>query len=332
MTSRISKCARSARNTVPNPPRSQTFNYKDGSFLSFGTEEELSRFIEKFENREILPPRFTTARYIDHHFDNDVGHVLRDGHLSDFLFLRSDYIHPILIRAFYSNLRKDEDGSLFSQVNGVDIYLNEENISSLTGLPRDGDDLPHYVGEEDALFNEQAFFEEIGIGRFIPSAEHRRPSITNMHPQYRLYFYFITRVLKPRKYNHTTLSHEDTKLLHIIAHSARINWCKLILLHMYDAVGDDRPLPYALLIMSLFQHLEIPTDVGPRKNRTKVWEIQETSFHSGEPAIAPRQCPPRPDTPSSALIIFIILCSCFFINILRDRNNGIFIAALLCAT
>lgn len=201
-----------------------------------------------------------------------------------------------MIRAFYSNLKKDENGELSTKINGVTILLSEENIQTLTNLPREGQDIVKYTGDEDIFFDEQVLFQQMGIKHFEWTPELRCPSITNMLPEFRLIFYIITRILKPRKYNHTTIGREDAKIMHAIINKAHINWCKFILTHMHDSIGDDKPLPYAFLIMIILEAMEISTNIGPKKNRTKIWEIQETSFRSGDHP-APPPPPPTQQTP-----------------------------------
>ncbi|VFQ67191.1 unnamed protein product, partial [Cuscuta campestris] len=196
-------------------------------------------------------------------------------------------------RAFYSNLKKDEDGALISNVNGVDIYLNEENIQILTGLRRDGQDLGLYVGEEGARFNETALLEEVGIRHFVPTPQQRRPTIASMSPVFRFIFYVLTQIIKPRKFNHTTLSQEDTKIIHAMIHNANLNWCKFVMTHMFTTTSDNRPLPYALLVMAILEEYNIKTDVGPKIKGTKHWEIDESSFHSSTDETPFRQHRPR---------------------------------------
>ncbi|VFQ69328.1 unnamed protein product [Cuscuta campestris] len=146
-----------ASSSAPPPP---AHKYLDGSFLWFNDHAEATRFSEKFEHREILPPRFSTARFIHDSIPREARVILERGNFLDLLYIKKVNYHPSLARAFYSNLKKDEDGALISNVNGVDIYLNEENIQILTGLRRDGQDLGLYVGEEGARFNETALLEE----------------------------------------------------------------------------------------------------------------------------------------------------------------------------
>ncbi|VFQ80674.1 unnamed protein product [Cuscuta campestris] len=280
-----------ASSSAPPPP---AHKYLDGSFLWFNDREEAARFSEKFEHREILPPQFSTGRFIHSSIPRQARVILQEGHFLDLLYITKNDYHPFLVRAFYSNLKKDEDGSLISNVNGVGIYLNEENIQILTGLHRDGQDLGLYVGEERARFNETALLEEVGIRNFVPTPQQRRPTIASMSPVYRFIFYVLTRILKPRKFNHTTLSQEDTKTIHAMIHNANINWCKFVMIHMFNATSDNRPLPYALLVMAILDEYHIKTDVWPKCKGTKHWVIDESSFHPGtDEATFPQPRPRR---------------------------------------
>ncbi|VFQ78617.1 unnamed protein product [Cuscuta campestris] len=197
-----------ASSSAPPPP---AHKYLDGSFLWFNDRAEATRFSEKFEHREILPPRFSTARFIHDSIPCETRVILECGNFLDLLYIKKAHYHPFLVRAFYSNLKKDEDGALISNVNGVDIYLNEERIQILTGFHRDGQDLGLYIGEEGARFNETALLEEVGIRNFVPTSQKRRPTIAYISPVFRFIFYVLTQILKPRKFNHTTLpgGHED---------------------------------------------------------------------------------------------------------------------------
>ncbi|VFQ82692.1 unnamed protein product [Cuscuta campestris] len=95
------------------------------------------------------------------------------------------------------------------------------------------------------------------------------------------------------KFNHTTLSQEDTKTIHAMIHNANLNWCKFVMTYMFTATSDNRPLPYALLVMAILEEYNIKTDVGPTIKGTKHWEIDESSFHSGTDETPFRQPRPR---------------------------------------
>ncbi|VFQ66065.1 unnamed protein product [Cuscuta campestris] len=63
--------------------------------------------------------------------------------------------------------------------------------------------------------------------------------------------------------------------------------------HGLGATSDDRPLPYALLVMAILDEYNIKTDIGPKIKGTKNWEIDESSFHSGTDETLFRQPHPR---------------------------------------
>ncbi|VFQ63967.1 unnamed protein product [Cuscuta campestris] len=126
------KRSRTGKNVASSlaPPPPPTHKYLDVSFLWFNDRVEAARFSEKFEHREILPPRFSTARFIHGSIHREARVILERGNFLDLLYIKKAHYQPFLVRAFYSNLKKDEDGALISNVNGVDIYLNEEKNSN----------------------------------------------------------------------------------------------------------------------------------------------------------------------------------------------------------
>lgn len=62
---------------------------------------------------------------------------------------------------------------------------------------------------------------------------------------------------------------------------------------MFIATGDDKPLPYALLIMNFLEATGFITANGPINKSTKHWEISESSF----PSVGEQVAPPPPPSP-----------------------------------
>ncbi|VFQ83801.1 unnamed protein product [Cuscuta campestris] len=176
--------------STPPPP---AHKYFDGSFLWFNDRAEATQFSEKFEHREILPPRFSTARFIHDSIPREARIILERGNFLDLLYIKKAHYQPFL----------------------------------------------------------------------------------------------------PRKFNHTALSQEDTKMLHAMIHNANINLCKFVMTHMFNATSDNRPLPYALLVMAILDEFHINTDIGQKCKGTKHWEIDDSSFHSGTNETPFRQPRPR---------------------------------------
>ncbi|VFQ68790.1 unnamed protein product [Cuscuta campestris] len=67
------KIAAEATTSAPQP-----FPYLDGSFLEFGSEEELSRFITHFSKRPISPPRVLPERYPQQKGYHDLDNQLKE--------------------------------------------------------------------------------------------------------------------------------------------------------------------------------------------------------------------------------------------------------------
>ncbi|XLU66642.1 hypothetical protein S245_025695 [Arachis hypogaea] len=74
----------------------------------------LNNYVEKFESRTIVPPRYITAEFIHNRHYNLVWNALQTQHLTDFVQTKDDY-YPHLVRAVYSTLNyvvpePDEEG------------------------------------------------------------------------------------------------------------------------------------------------------------------------------------------------------------------------------
>ncbi|XLS98346.1 hypothetical protein HN51_041081 [Arachis hypogaea] len=63
----------------------------------------LKNYVEKFESRAIVPPRYITAEFIHNRHYNLVWNALQAQHLTDFVQTKDDY-YPHLVRAVYSTL------------------------------------------------------------------------------------------------------------------------------------------------------------------------------------------------------------------------------------
>ncbi|XLU31334.1 hypothetical protein S245_067400 [Arachis hypogaea] len=80
------------------------------------SQRALKNYVEKFESRPIVPPRYITGQFLqDRHF-NVVLNALQTQHLVDFVQTRDEY-YPHLVRAVYSTLNyvvpePDEEGEV----------------------------------------------------------------------------------------------------------------------------------------------------------------------------------------------------------------------------
>ncbi|XLU60503.1 hypothetical protein S245_019712 [Arachis hypogaea] len=80
------------------------------------SQRALKNYVEKFDSRPIVPPRYITAEFLQDRRFNLVLNALQTQHLVDFVQTRDEY-YPHLVRAFYSTLNyvvpePDEEGEV----------------------------------------------------------------------------------------------------------------------------------------------------------------------------------------------------------------------------
>ncbi|VFQ85693.1 unnamed protein product [Cuscuta campestris] len=110
------------------------FPYLDGSFLEFGSEEELTRFLSHFAKRPISPPRVLPELYPQQKGYHDLDNQLKESGLWSFVSRSRQSYNPAYVRAFYSNLRRDGD-TIRSSINLYDIEIDLATFARVAGLP-----------------------------------------------------------------------------------------------------------------------------------------------------------------------------------------------------
>ncbi|VFQ89792.1 unnamed protein product [Cuscuta campestris] len=294
------KVTTEATSSAPQP-----FPYLDGSFLEFGSEEELTRFITYFAKRPISPPRMLPEPYPQQKGYYDLDNQLKESGLWPFVSRSRTSFNPAYVRAFYSNLCRDGD-TIRSSINLVDFEFDLATFARVAGLPTRGDDIATYGGDDWILNNEAVVIRELGITNLVRHSG--APTIHSAPPKKRLLLYILTRILRPRDGSHTCLFNEDLKAVHAITHGASINWAKYVVIHMADcaSIATERSLPYAFLVMDLIISADIHI-AGPSTKMTKIWIIQDSTFRkkSGDqdgagPSRAPAPAPAKASLQSIA--------------------------------
>ncbi|VFQ76452.1 unnamed protein product, partial [Cuscuta campestris] len=234
-----------ATTSAPSP-----FPYLDGSFLEFGSEEELTRFLSYFAKRPISPPRILPELYPQQKGYHDLDNQLKESGLWPFVSRSRTTFNPAYVRAFYSNLRRDGD-TIRSSINLHDIEFDLATFARVAGLPTRGDDIASYGGDDWILNNEAVVIRELGITNLVHHSG--APTIHSAPPEKRLLLYIFTRILHPRDGSHTSLFNDDLRAIHAIMHGASINWAKYVMIHMADcaSITSEQSLPYAFLVMDL---------------------------------------------------------------------------------
>ncbi|VFQ72003.1 unnamed protein product [Cuscuta campestris] len=245
-----------SKSRAPSTNSEERLYYGDGSYFWFDSEEERTRFLTFFSKRVVAPPRIIPERYPELQGYDDLDAQLHQAGLWPFVSRARKEINPALIRAFYSNLRREDD-VLYSLVKSTPIELTVEQLGRIASLPFQGDDVSHYGGEDWVLNNEGLILNELGITELKRHASGR-PTIHSANPEGRLVLYIVTRIIKPRKHGHTIMHGEDLKLIHAIMHSAPINWAKFVMINMTIAASTehDHLLPYPFLVMDILERFK----------------------------------------------------------------------------
>ncbi|VFQ98542.1 unnamed protein product [Cuscuta campestris] len=110
-----------SKSRAPTSSSEERLYYGDGSYLWFDSEEERTHFLTFFSKRVVAPPRIIPERYPELQGYDDLDAQLHQAGLWPFVSRARKEINPALIRAFYSNLRREDDG----------LILNELGITEL---------------------------------------------------------------------------------------------------------------------------------------------------------------------------------------------------------
>ncbi|VFQ77916.1 unnamed protein product [Cuscuta campestris] len=161
-----SKDAKKMVTTEATTSAPQPFPYLDGSFLEFGSEEELTRFITHFAKRRISPPRVLPEWFPQQKGYHDLNNQLKESGLWPFVSKSRISFSPAYVWAFYSNLHLDGD-TIRSSINLYDIEFDLATFARVAGLPTRGDDIATYGGNDWILNNEALVIQELGITNLI---------------------------------------------------------------------------------------------------------------------------------------------------------------------
>ncbi|VFQ69541.1 unnamed protein product [Cuscuta campestris] len=257
-----------SKSRAPSTNSEERLYYGDGSYLSFDSEEERTRFLTFFYKRVVAPPRIVPERFLELQGYDDLDAQLHQAGLWPFVSQAWKEINLALIRAFYSNLWHEDD-VLYSLVKSTSIELSVEQLGRIAGLPYQGDDLIRHASG--------------------------RPTIHSANPESRLLLYIVSRIIKPRKHGHTIMSGEDLKLLHAIMHTVPINWEKFVMINMTVAASTDHDhlLPYPFVVMDILERFKVTTTVGPLTKATKLWTMSTQTFTKRSDNAAPATAAPR---------------------------------------
>ncbi|VFQ93030.1 unnamed protein product [Cuscuta campestris] len=98
-----------SKSRAPATSSEERLYYGDGSYLWFDSEEERTRFFTFFSKRVMAPTRIVPERFPELQGYDDLDAQLHQAGLWPFVSRARKEINPALIRAFYSNLWREDD-------------------------------------------------------------------------------------------------------------------------------------------------------------------------------------------------------------------------------
>ncbi|XLS67708.1 hypothetical protein HN51_018731 [Arachis hypogaea] len=207
------------------------------------SQRALKNYVEKFESRPIVPPRYIIAEFLQDRRFNLVLNALQTQHLVDFVQTRDEY-YPHLVRAVYSTLNyvvpePDEEGEVMPLIEfdlgkqhyGVTLQELAEQWSlgyhgaKFTG----GIAADEQWGEYNRLVGLQSLQYE------NPHMDARgNISCSGLGIEQRILMYLFSYMLIPRKHNHGILFNEDILVLWAMVTGKEINWPYFMVHHMLE--------------------------------------------------------------------------------------------------
>ncbi|VFQ87104.1 unnamed protein product [Cuscuta campestris] len=98
-----------SKSRAPANNSEERLYYGDGSYLWFDSEEERTRFLTFFSKQVVAPPRIVPERLPELQGYDNLDAQLHQTGLWPFVSQARKEINPTMIRAFYSNLRREDD-------------------------------------------------------------------------------------------------------------------------------------------------------------------------------------------------------------------------------
>ncbi|MED6120299.1 hypothetical protein PIB30_019622 [Stylosanthes scabra] len=216
----------------------------------------LHKYVENFEARLIIPPRYIEADYTMEKNFKVLQTALKTQNLIEFVEIHDDY-YPNLVKAVYSTLKYVVDRS-------SDDEEDEEDDEEV--IPRIEFDLGnrHYMVSLDQWLNNRNYRimgqNSLGVlSQLMNGGEYDRVmvleslniedpnhdpkldvSCKGLSNEHRILMYLLSYVLLPRRNNHGTIWNEDILILWAIVTDKVINWPYYMVHHMLYLKGYNQ--------------------------------------------------------------------------------------------
>jgi len=187
---------------------------------------------------------------------DEVRDLLKHQKLKMFLKL-SGNTYPDLVKVFLTNMWYDDD-TIYSQVKGVDMAINDEVWLVVAGLRNAGVTVGRGNTTDLGEFNKVQLYKSCLRNEDTAT---RTFSVGGLAVTPRILAYIVIWLLTPRGFNHVVLTEEDLILMYCLMSITKVNWVNVIKEHIFKI--NKKPwcrIPYVVLISNFIKYYEIDVE------------------------------------------------------------------------
>nr|KYP35692.1 hypothetical protein KK1_043260 [Cajanus cajan] len=253
----------------------------------FTRKSQEETFNESFACKDIVAPKVLYSSWlIEQGFTFPT--LLSSQGVSKFVGLSGLY-YPDLVRVFYSNLGRDENGALVSEVKGIKVTLSADVFLKIGGLTRNGiKPTFNELKMKNFSIGKDTFFMSMlrDVSAWEANKEYKRKEkrkITynagGLRMEDRLLHYVIVWILAARGSNHAQISEEDMALLAAFKNNIQVDWVYVV----EDIMLKTRRLmdckcPYAVFISKVLVFYKVPLTGEAREVTRDVHDIKDRAL------------------------------------------------------
>jgi len=151
-----------------------------------------------------------------------------------------------------------DDDTIYSQVKGVDMAINDEVWLAVARLRNNGIVVSRGNTSELGDFNKVQFYKSCLRNQNTAS---RRFSVGGLAATLRILAYIVIWLLTLRVFNHVVLTEEDLILMYCFMTKTKENWVNVIREHIFKINKKlEYRIPYVVLISSFIEFFEIDVE------------------------------------------------------------------------
>jgi len=148
--------------------------------------------------------------------------------------------------------------SLYSQVKGINIAINDDVWLSVTSLRNDGVVVSKGNIAKLGNFNKVQFYKSCMRNQDSASKTF---SVGGLATTPRILAYIVIWLLTPRGFNHAVLIKEDSILMYCLMTKTKVNWVNVIREHLFKVNKElEYHIPYVVLLSSFIDYFEIDVE------------------------------------------------------------------------